>query len=46
MLRRERRSVLAAEAVGPYTLLRVDRGELEPEPVSYTHLTLPTICSV
>ena len=30
MLRRERRSVLAAEAVGPYTLLRVDRGELEP----------------
>jgi len=30
MLRRERRSVLAAERVGPYTLLRVDRGELEP----------------
>src|SRR6185295_6230296 len=30
MLRRERRSVLAAEPVGPYTLLRVDRGELEP----------------
>jgi len=30
MLRRARRSVLAAERVGPYTLLRVDRGELEP----------------
>src|SRR5215468_6904065 len=30
MLRRERRSVLAAEPVGPYTLLRVDRGDLEP----------------
>jgi len=30
MLRRERLSVLAAEPVGPYTLLRVDRGELEP----------------
>jgi dihydroorotate dehydrogenase electron transfer subunit len=28
-LRRERRSVLATEQVGPYTLLRVDRGELE-----------------
>jgi dihydroorotate dehydrogenase electron transfer subunit len=30
MLRRERRRVVAAEAVGPYTLLRVDRGTLEP----------------
>jgi dihydroorotate dehydrogenase electron transfer subunit len=30
MLRRERRSVLAAEPVGPYTLVRVDRGEIEP----------------
>src|SRR5215468_9327696 len=29
MLRRERRSVLGAEPVGPYTLLRVDRGEIE-----------------
>jgi dihydroorotate dehydrogenase electron transfer subunit len=29
-VRRERRSVLAAEAVGPYTLLRVDRGGLQP----------------
>lgn len=28
-MRRERRNVLAAEAVGPYTLLRVDRGELD-----------------
>jgi dihydroorotate dehydrogenase electron transfer subunit len=28
-MRRERRSVLAAEAVGPYTLLRVDRGGLD-----------------
>jgi NAD(P)H-flavin reductase len=30
MLRRERRRVVAAEAVGPYTLLRVERGTLEP----------------
>jgi NAD(P)H-flavin reductase len=30
MLRRERRSVLAVEPVGPYTLLRVDRGAIEP----------------
>lgn len=30
MPRRERRSVLATEPVGPYTLLRLDRGELEP----------------
>jgi len=30
MLRRERRSVVAAEAVGPYTLLRVSRGGLDP----------------
>jgi dihydroorotate dehydrogenase electron transfer subunit len=30
MLRRERRSVVAAEAVGPYTLLRVERGTVEP----------------
>jgi dihydroorotate dehydrogenase electron transfer subunit len=30
MLRRESRSVTGAEAVGPYTLLRVDRGGLEP----------------
>ena len=30
MLRREARSVRATEAVGPYTLLRVDRGGLEP----------------
>jgi dihydroorotate dehydrogenase electron transfer subunit len=30
MLRRERRRVVTAEAVGPYTLLRVDRGTLEP----------------
>ncbi|HUK95330.1 MAG TPA: hypothetical protein VLU96_09770 [Gaiellaceae bacterium] len=30
MLRREARSVTATEAVGPYTLLRVDRGGLEP----------------
>ncbi|MFL5954595.1 MAG: dihydroorotate dehydrogenase electron transfer subunit [Gaiellaceae bacterium] len=28
--RRERRSVLAVEAVGPYALVRVDRGGLEP----------------
>jgi NAD(P)H-flavin reductase len=30
MLRPERRSVTGTEAVGPYTLLRVDRGSLEP----------------
>jgi NAD(P)H-flavin reductase len=30
MLRRERRRVAGVEAVGPYTLLRVDRGTLEP----------------
>jgi len=30
MLRRESRSVTGTEAVGPYTLLRVDRGGLEP----------------
>jgi NAD(P)H-flavin reductase len=28
-MRRERRNVLAAEAIGPYTLLRVDRGGLD-----------------
>lgn len=30
MLDRERRRVVGAEQVGPYTLLRVDRGRLEP----------------
>ena len=30
MLKRERRSVLGAEPVGPYTLLRVERGTVEP----------------
>jgi dihydroorotate dehydrogenase electron transfer subunit len=30
MLRRERRSVLGVEAVGPYTLLRLERGGLDP----------------
>ncbi len=30
MLRRESRSVTGAESVGPYTLLRIDRGGLEP----------------
>ena len=30
MLKRERRRVVGAEPVGPYTLLRVDRGGLEP----------------
>ena len=28
--RRERRSVVAVEAVGPYTLVRIDRGSLDP----------------
>ena len=31
MLRRERRSVLGAEPVGPYTLLRLERGSLDPD---------------
>ena len=30
MSRRERRTVTSSEAVGPYTLLRVERGGLEP----------------
>jgi len=30
MLRRERRSVVATEAIGPYTLLRVERGTVDP----------------
>jgi NAD(P)H-flavin reductase len=30
MLRRARRNVVGTEPVGPYTLLRVDRGRLEP----------------
>ena len=30
MLRRERRSVVATEAVGPYTLLRIERGSIDP----------------
>ncbi|MDX6470665.1 MAG: dihydroorotate dehydrogenase electron transfer subunit, partial [Gaiellaceae bacterium] len=30
MPRRERRSVLGTEPVGPYVLLRLDRGELDP----------------
>ena len=30
MPRRERRSVVAAEAIGPYMLLRLERGELDP----------------
>src|SRR2546422_4183229 len=29
-VRRERRRVIAVEKVGPYTLLRVDRGGLDP----------------
>src|SRR3954447_15116443 len=32
MLRRERRSVVAVEAVGPYALVRVARGSLDPRP--------------
>ena len=30
MSRSERRSIVASEAVGPYTLVRIDRGGLEP----------------
>jgi NAD(P)H-flavin reductase len=29
MLRREPRSVVATEAVGPYTLLRIERGSID-----------------
>ena len=29
-MRRERRNVVGSEKVGPYTLLRVDRGGLDP----------------
>ena len=28
--RRERRNVTAVEALGPYALIRVDRGQLDP----------------
>jgi dihydroorotate dehydrogenase electron transfer subunit len=42
MLRRERRRVVAAEAVGPYTLLRVERGTLEPgRPAQFFMLEAP-----
>src|SRR5689334_14163573 len=42
MLRRERRSVVAAEAVGPYTLLRVERGTVKPgEPGQFFMLEAP-----
>eukprot|EP00969_Alexandrium_andersonii_P230685 10187764-Alexandrium_andersonii.AAC.1 len=34
----------SGNAANPSHLQR--RGELEPSSVSYTHLTLPTICSV
>src|SRR5215207_9783244 len=42
MLRRERRSVVGTDAVGPYTLLRVDRSALEPgEPGQFFMLEAP-----
>jgi dihydroorotate dehydrogenase electron transfer subunit len=42
MLRRERRSVLAVEPVGPYALLRVERGTLDPgEPGQFFMLEAP-----
>jgi dihydroorotate dehydrogenase electron transfer subunit len=42
MLRRERRSVLAVEPVGPYALLRVERGTLDPgEPGQFFMLEPP-----
>src|SRR5689334_17988078 len=42
MLRRERRSVLGAEPVGPYTLLRAERGTIEPgEPGQFFMLEAP-----
>ena len=42
MLRRERRSVVATESVGPYTLLRLERGLHEPgEPGQFFMLEAP-----
>ena len=42
MLRRERRSVLGTEPVGPYTLLRVERGRIESgEPGQFFMLEAP-----
>ena len=42
MPRRERRTVTSTEAVGPYALLRVDRGGLEPgEPGQFFMLEAP-----
>ncbi len=42
MPRRERRTVTSTEAVGPYTLLRVDRGGLEPgDPGQFFMLEAP-----
>ena len=42
MLRRERRSVVATESVGPYTLLRLERGTHEPgEPGQFFMLEAP-----
>jgi dihydroorotate dehydrogenase electron transfer subunit len=42
MLVRERRRVVASEPVGPYTLLRVDRGNLDPgEPGQFFMLGAP-----
>jgi len=42
MPRRERRSVVGVEAVGPYTLVRIDRGGLEPgEPGQFFMLEAP-----
>jgi len=42
MPRRERRSVSGVEAVGPYTLVRIDRGGLEPgEPGQFFMLEAP-----
>ena len=32
--------------VNPQTVGALERGDHSPSPVSYTHLTLPTICSV
>ena len=35
-------AVLERKDIKVFSILKVDAGELEPTPVSYTHLTLPT----
>eukprot|EP00969_Alexandrium_andersonii_P054750 2411971-Alexandrium_andersonii.AAC.1 len=41
-----RRSLAGTAAHSPNPLVKTDSGAGSGKPVSYTHLTLPTICSV